>query len=40
MGTGASTANLAVILIDARYGVVTQTRPHAFIPRCWASAIC
>ncbi len=31
MATGASTANLAVILIDARYGVVTQTRRHAFI---------
>jgi bifunctional enzyme CysN/CysC len=31
MATGASTASLAVILIDARYGVVTQTRRHAFI---------
>lgn len=31
MATGASTADLAVILIDARYGVVTQTRRHAFI---------
>ena len=31
MATGASTANLAIILIDARYGVVTQTRRHAFI---------
>jgi bifunctional enzyme CysN/CysC len=31
MATGDSTANLAVILIDARYGVVTQTRRHAFI---------
>jgi len=31
MATGASTANLAVILIDARYGVVTQTKRHAFI---------
>jgi bifunctional enzyme CysN/CysC len=31
MATGASTANLAVVLIDARYGVVTQTRRHAFI---------
>lgn len=31
MATGASTAGLAIILIDARYGVVTQTRRHAFI---------
>jgi len=31
MATGASTANLAVILIDARNGVITQTRRHAFI---------
>lgn len=31
MATGASTADLAVILIDARYGVITQTRRHAFI---------
>ncbi|MEI7899241.1 MAG: sulfate adenylyltransferase subunit CysN [bacterium] len=31
MATGASTANLAVILIDARYGVVIQTQRHAFI---------
>ncbi len=31
MATGASTANLAVILIDARTGVITQTRRHAFI---------
>ena len=31
MATGASTADLAVILIDARYGVVTQTKRHAFI---------
>jgi sulfate adenylyltransferase subunit 1 len=31
MVTGASTANLAVILIDARNGVVTQTRRHAYI---------
>ena len=31
MATGASTANLAVILIDARHGVVTQTRRHSFI---------
>ena len=31
MVTGASTANLAVILIDARNGVVTQSRRHACI---------
>ncbi len=31
MATGASTANLAVILIDARLGVITQTRRHSFI---------
>ena len=31
MATGASTANLAIILIDARNGVLTQTRRHAFI---------
>ena len=31
MATGASTAGLAIILIDARYGVVTQTKRHAFI---------
>jgi len=31
MVTGASTANLAVILIDARKGVIEQTCRHAFI---------
>lgn len=31
MATGASTANLAVILIDARNGVLPQSRRHAFI---------
>ena len=31
MVTGASTADLAVILVDARNGVVEQTRRHAFI---------
>ena len=31
MATGASTADLAVILIDARKGVLTQTRRHAFL---------
>ena len=31
MATGASTADLAIILIDARYGVQTQTKRHSFI---------
>src|ERR1700709_1563180 len=31
MVTGASTAEVAVILIDARKGVLTQTRRHSFI---------
>ena len=31
MATGASTANLAIVLIDARHGVMTQTKRHAFI---------
>ena len=31
MGTGASTANLAIILVDARKGIVEQTCRHAFI---------
>ena len=31
MATGASNAQLAVILIDARKGVLTQTRRHSFI---------
>jgi bifunctional enzyme CysN/CysC len=31
MITGASTADLAIILVDARNGVVTQTRRHGFI---------
>ena len=31
MATGASTASLAVILIDARKGMLTQTRRHSFI---------
>ncbi|MCB0853618.1 MAG: sulfate adenylyltransferase subunit CysN [Bacteroidetes bacterium] len=31
MVTGASTVNLAIILIDARNGVVEQTRRHSFI---------
>jgi sulfate adenylyltransferase large subunit len=31
MATGASTANLAIILVDARHGVLAQSRRHAFI---------
>ena len=31
MATGASTADLAIILIDARKGILTQSRRHAFI---------
>ena len=31
MATGASTADVAILLIDARYGVQEQTRRHAFI---------
>lgn len=31
MVTGASTANVALILVDARTGIVEQTRRHAFI---------
>ncbi len=33
MATGASTAHLAIILIDARKGVLTQSRRHAYISR-------
>lgn len=31
MVTGASTANAAIILVDARHGVIEQTRRHSFI---------
>ncbi len=31
MATGASTCDLAIILVDARYGVQTQTKRHSFI---------
>src|SRR5215510_6606429 len=31
MATGASTADLAIILIDARHGVLAQTKRHSFI---------
>ena len=31
MATGASTAELAIVLVDARKGLLTQTRRHSFI---------
>jgi bifunctional enzyme CysN/CysC len=31
MVTGASTANLAIVLVDARHGVLEQTRRHTYI---------
>ncbi len=31
MVTGASTANLAIILVDARHGIITQTKRHTYI---------
>src|ERR1700677_5259848 len=31
MATGASTADLAIVLIDGRHGVLAQSRRHAFI---------
>src|SRR5690606_18027244 len=31
MATGASTADLAVVLVDARRGLLTQTRRHSYI---------
>jgi bifunctional enzyme CysN/CysC len=31
MVTGASTASLAIVLVDARKGVLTQTRRHAYL---------
>ncbi|MEL6105884.1 MAG: sulfate adenylyltransferase subunit CysN [Planctomycetota bacterium] len=31
MATGASSANLAILMIDARKGVLTQTKRHSFI---------
>jgi adenylyl-sulfate kinase len=31
MVTGASTANLAIILVDAKNGVITQTKRHTFL---------
>jgi bifunctional enzyme CysN/CysC len=34
--TGASTADLALVLVDARKGVLTQTRRHSFCASCSA----
>lgn len=31
MATGASTCDLAIILVDARYGILPQTKRHSFI---------
>ena len=31
MVTGASTSDVAIILVDARYGVQVQTKRHSFI---------
>ena len=31
MVTGASTANLSIVLVDARQGVIEQTRRHTYI---------
>ena len=31
MATGASTADLAIILVDARKGILSQTKRHTFI---------
>jgi sulfate adenylyltransferase subunit 1 len=33
MVTAASTANVAIILIDARKGVLTQTRRHSYLAK-------
>ncbi|HCE24377.1 MAG TPA: adenylyl-sulfate kinase, partial [Hyphomonas sp.] len=31
MATGASTADVAILMVDARKGILTQTRRHSFI---------
>ncbi|MHA2939787.1 sulfate adenylyltransferase subunit CysN [Vibrio sp. RC27] len=31
MATGASTCSLAIVMVDARYGIQTQTRRHSYI---------
>jgi hypothetical protein len=38
MVTAASTADLAIILIDARKGVLTQTRRHSYLARTWSAS--
>ena len=35
MATGASTASLVILMIDARKGILEQTRRHAFISSPW-----
>ena len=37
MVTGASTADAALLLVDARRGVLEQTRRHAYLSNCLAS---
>jgi len=37
MVTGASTADVALILVDARNGVIEQSRRHSFIASCFGS---
>ena len=39
MITGGSTANLAIILVDARTGVITQTLVTLFWCLCWGSSM-
>ena len=34
MVTGASTADLAIVLVDARNGLTEQSRRHAFLTTC------
>ena len=41
MVTGASNADLAIVLVDARQGVIEQTRRHTLLASCWAfSTLC
>ena len=40
MVTGASTADVAVVLVDARKGVIEQTRRHSYIVAMLAAAAC
>jgi sulfate adenylyltransferase subunit 1 len=38
MVTAASTADLAIMLVDARKGVLTQTRRHSYIAATWSAS--